>query len=143
MNLTVSFRELLNELENDFMISHQPEVVEEGQLPAILIISNDEMKRNYEQFGRSVSFDLTFSLFKEKAVNEEEGKLKDYLLGFFAGLNNHNKTVIFGFVITCRTKSSDMSIIFNDFIDHMGGREPDTIVTDQDTATIASLKDLK
>ena len=36
-----------------------------------------------------------------------------------------------------------MSIIFNDFIDHMGGREPDTIVTDQDTATIASLKDLK
>ena len=127
MNLTISFKELMKEIQNDYLISHFPEVLEEGELPTILIITNDEMKKNYEQFGKSVSFDLTFSLFKEKPVqqeiiNEERGKMpKEYLLGFFAGLNNLNKTIIFGLVITCATKMADQSQIFNEFVDHMEG----------------------
>ena len=82
------------------------------------------MKRNFERFGKCTSFDLTFSLINEKPIEikEEEVNIrKEYLLGFFAGVNNHGKIVIFACVITSGGKKEDMMVIFSIFFDHMRG----------------------
>ena len=83
-------------------------------------------------------------MFKEKPVEYIDGQrkeLKEYLLGFFTGLNNYNKVVIFACVITSKDKKEDQRDIFKAFFHHMGG-QPETLVTDQDTATIACIKDM-
>ena len=120
----IPFHTLIKELEPDYEISYHPQPLNDNPFPSILLISNDEMKRNFERFGKCTSFDLTFSLINEKPIEikEEEVNIrKEYLLGFFAGVNNHGKIVIFACVITSGGKKEDMMLIFRTFFDHMRG----------------------
>ena len=103
------------------------------------------MKKNYEMYGDAVGFDMTFSFFRNKPfeiIGSEPTTFKEYQLGFFTGVNNYNKVVIFACVITCKIKKDDIASIIMDFIQHMGGKEPKTIITDQDSTIIAAINDL-
>lgn len=115
----MSFAELIKELENDYEISYTPNPLGENPLPTALLISNEDMKKNFESYGKSIAFDLTFSLFKEKPVeyfdDGEATQFKEYYLGFFTGINNYNKVIIFACVITCKTKKEDVQVMFLDF----------------------------
>lgn len=110
------------------------------------MISNEDMKKNYEMFGDAIGFDMTFSLFSDKPfeiIGSEKINFKDYQLGFFTGVNNYNKVVIFACVIACKTKKEDIQEIIEDFIMLMGGKEPKTLITDQDSATIAAIGEME
>lgn len=139
----IPFKELVDELKNQYQISYDP--LGENSLPTVLIISNKEMKENYAKYGEAVGFDMTFSLFKEKPTEIIHGQIKtykEYQLGFFTGVNNYNKIVIFACVISCKVKKEDIMCMFMDFIHHMGGIAPKTVLTDQDSATIAAINEL-
>ena len=55
-------------LERDYDISFYPEDLSELVFPEVLFITNEQMRNNYLQYWRAVSFDLTFSLIKEQRI---------------------------------------------------------------------------
>ena len=59
------FEDLMKEIENDFDISYCPLPLGRFRYPSQLVITNNAMRAFYKKYGRLVSFDLTFNLFKE------------------------------------------------------------------------------
>ena len=103
------------------------------------------MRENYKMYGDVVGFDMTFSLLRDKPIEIFGPKtkvLKEFQLGFFTGVNNYNKVVIFACVVSCKTTKNDILEILEDFIQHMKGKEPMTLITDQDSATIAAISEM-
>ena len=103
----------MKKLENDYDIIYSPNPLGENPLPTVLIISNEEMKKNYEMYGDAVGFDMTFSFFREKPfeiIGSEPTTFKEYQIGFFTGVNNYNKVVIFACVITCKVKKMILQV---------------------------------
>ena len=136
---------MIDELQGDYYISYTPMPLRENPLPTMLLISNKKMKESYDKFGDTVGFDMTFSLFKEKPfeiLGGETTTFKDYQLGFFTGVNNYNKVIIFACVISCKVRKDDIMPILMDFIQHMDGVEPKTFITDQDSAFIGAINEL-
>ena len=64
---------LLGELEEKkYLIREFPDLYSSDRIyPDILILSNEEMKENFRKYGDCVSFDLTFSLFRDNPVHIE------------------------------------------------------------------------
>ena len=65
-----TFGEMVQSLQRSYDISFHPEDLEDVIYPEVLFITNDQMRENFNNFGESVSFDLTFSLFKEQRVTK-------------------------------------------------------------------------
>ena len=61
---TKTFEELMLEIEEDYDISYCPLPLGKFKYPSQLVITNSAMKKLYEKFGKLVSFDLTFNIFK-------------------------------------------------------------------------------
>ncbi|XP_051230127.2 protein FAR1-RELATED SEQUENCE 5-like [Lolium perenne] len=84
---------------------------------------------NYKLFGDYISFDTTFSTNK-------------YGLPFvpIVGVNNHGSTVLFA-VALLKDQTTDTFIwVLETFVQAMGGKEPKTIITDQDKAMKKAIK---
>jgi hypothetical protein len=52
----------------------------------------------YKLYGKSIGFDITYNLIREK-FKTNTGEVKKYGLGLFTGINNFNKIIIFALVI--------------------------------------------
>ena len=78
---------------------------------------------NYKLFGDYISFDTTFSTNK-------------YGLPFvpIVGVNNHGSTVLFAVALLKDQKIDTFIWVLETFVQAMGGKEPKTIITDQDKA---------
>ena len=104
------------------------------------------MRSFYKKYGRLVSFDLTFNLFKETPLEfddkDEPVSKRSYQIGFFAGQNSHCNTIIFAVAITSSTKKADYQILIDTFVNLMGS-PPETLVSDQDVALISCLETMK
>ena len=105
------------------------------------------MKNLYQKYGRCVSFDLTFSLINERPlIRDKQGKIdtkNEYLLGFFAGVNQYNKIIIFGYTVTCKHDKDSMNTIFNTFFQNQMQSWPDSFVTDEEISFKYALQDIK
>jgi hypothetical protein len=78
---------------------------------------------NYKLFGDYISFDTTFSTNK-------------YGLPFvpIVGVNNHGSTVLFAVALLKDQTTETFIWVLETFVQAMGGKEPKTIITDQDKA---------
>ncbi|KAL3818720.1 hypothetical protein ACJIZ3_004625 [Penstemon smallii] len=75
---------------------------------------------DYENFGDVISFDTTYRTNKYELVCAP-----------FVGINNHKENVMFGLAFLSNETESSFEWLFRTFLESMGGRQPETIFTDQ------------
>ncbi|KAL3846190.1 hypothetical protein ACJIZ3_003593 [Penstemon smallii] len=75
---------------------------------------------DYEHFGDVVSFDTTYKTNKYELICAP-----------FIGIDNHNQNVMFGLAFLSDETESSFEWLFRTFLESMGGKQPETIFTDQ------------
>ncbi|KAK9716464.1 hypothetical protein RND81_06G235400 [Saponaria officinalis] len=85
-------------------------------------------RRNYEVFGDALSFDPTYSTNKYSMVFTP-----------FTGVDNHKRTITFCGALIANEDFESFNWVFDKFLNAMGGKEPEYIITDQDPAIIKSV----
>ena len=97
-----NFQELMKftQKENSY-VYYEPENFESENLsfPDTLMVITPQMKEFYYRFGRTIGFDFTFSLIKERPI-PIEGRKPEYMIGVIAGLNGNRRLTIYAFVIS-------------------------------------------
>ncbi|KAK4417268.1 protein FAR1-RELATED SEQUENCE 5 [Sesamum alatum] len=99
--------------------------VDEDNLIANIVWADAQMMVDYSHFGDVVSFDTTYRKNKEGRP-----------FALFVGVNHHKKTIIFGAALLYDETVSTFIWLFDTFARAMSGKQPKTILTDQD-ATMA------
>jgi hypothetical protein len=67
-------------------------------LPNIFITASIEMRDLFKRYGKSVTFDLTYHLIKEK-IKDSHGRIRSFGFGYFGGLSASNKIICFAVAI--------------------------------------------
>lgn len=75
-------------------------------------------RADYSKFGDVVTFDTTYRT-----------NLYNLPFGLFIGVNNHFQSVVFGGVLLTTEKTEDFEWAFSKFVEIMGSKEPQTILT--------------
>ncbi|XP_074305319.1 protein FAR1-RELATED SEQUENCE 5-like [Silene latifolia] len=83
---------------------------------------------NYKNFGDAVSFDPTYSTNKYSMVFTP-----------FTGVDHHKRSVTFCGALIARKDYESFNWVFSRFLQAMGGKEPEYIITDQDPGIIKSV----
>ncbi|XP_074296996.1 protein FAR1-RELATED SEQUENCE 7-like [Silene latifolia] len=83
---------------------------------------------NYKIFGDAVSFDPTYSTNKYSMVFTP-----------FTGVDHHKRSVTFCGALIAREDYESLNWVFSRFLQAMGGKEPEYIITDQDPGIIKSV----
>ncbi|XP_074265826.1 protein FAR1-RELATED SEQUENCE 5-like [Silene latifolia] len=83
---------------------------------------------NYKIFGDAVSFDPTYSTNKYSMVFTP-----------FTGVDHHKRSVMFCGALISREDYESFNWVFSRFLQAMGGKEPEYIITDQDPGIIKSV----
>ena len=90
--------------------------------------ADGRMKLDYEHFGDVVCFDTTYKKNKEGRP-----------FALFVGVNHHKQTIIFGAALLYDETFETFMWLFDSFQKAMFGKKPQTILTDQDVATVKAL----
>ncbi|XP_074278467.1 protein FAR1-RELATED SEQUENCE 5-like [Silene latifolia] len=80
---------------------------------------------NYKNFGDAVSFDPTYSTNKYSMVFTP-----------FTGVDHHKRSVTFCGALIAREDYESFNWVFSRFLQAMGGKEPEYIITDQDVLSL-------
>ncbi|XP_074301274.1 protein FAR-RED IMPAIRED RESPONSE 1-like [Silene latifolia] len=83
---------------------------------------------NYKIFGDAVSFDPTYSTNKYSMVFTP-----------FTGVDHHKRSVTFCGALVAREDYESFNWVFSRFLQAMGGKEPEYIITDKDPGIIKSV----
>ncbi|CAM0946453.1 unnamed protein product [Alopecurus aequalis] len=94
-----------------------------------LIWTNSRSKMQYACFGDVVTFDTTFCTNIYKMP-----------FGLFVGVNNHFQSAIFGGVLMRDETHASFVWVFKEFLTLMGGKQPQTVLTDQCIAMATALE---
>ncbi|XP_074265595.1 protein FAR-RED IMPAIRED RESPONSE 1-like [Silene latifolia] len=92
------------------------------------IWADDTARDNYKIFGDAVSFDPTYSTNKYSMVFTP-----------FTGVDHHKRSVTFCGALIAREDYESFNWVFSRFLQAMGGKEPEYIITDQDPGIIKSV----
>ncbi|XP_012853618.1 PREDICTED: protein FAR1-RELATED SEQUENCE 5-like [Erythranthe guttata] len=84
---------------------------------------------DYEDFGDFVSFDTTYKTNKYNLICAP-----------FTGINHHKNNVMFGLAFMSHETESSFQWLFNTFLESMGGKQPETIFTNQCQAMINAIE---
>jgi hypothetical protein len=84
------------------------------------------MRRNYQRYGDLLSFDLTYNLIKNMTIDGRK-----YGLGVFCVTDTNIRVLIAGISMMCDERTEDMYKMFDFFFRLHDGRQPQTIITDQ------------
>ncbi|XP_074277140.1 protein FAR-RED IMPAIRED RESPONSE 1-like [Silene latifolia] len=85
-------------------------------------------RENYKISGDAVSFDPTYSSNKYSMVFTP-----------FTGVDHHKRSVTFCGALIAREDYESFNWVFSRFLQAMGGKEPEYIITDQDPGIIKSV----
>ncbi|KAK4426730.1 protein FAR1-RELATED SEQUENCE 5 [Sesamum alatum] len=102
--------------------------VDEDDLITNIIWVDAQMMVDYSHFGDVVSFDTTYRKNKEGRP-----------FALFVGVNHHKQTIVFGAALLYDETASTFTWLFDTFARAMSGKQPKTILTDQDAAMAKAL----
>ncbi|XP_010243044.1 PREDICTED: protein FAR1-RELATED SEQUENCE 5-like [Nelumbo nucifera] len=97
--------------------------LDQAELVTNLFWADAQMIVDYAHFGDVVSFDTTYRIHKENRP-----------LAVFEGVNNYMQTIIFGAALLYDETTASFEWLFEVFLKTMGGKQPQTILTDDDAA---------
>ncbi|KAK9666068.1 hypothetical protein RND81_14G157900 [Saponaria officinalis] len=115
----------LADTREDFYFDYE---VDADNSVARAVWADGAARRNYAVFGDAVSFDSTYSTNKYSMVFTP-----------FTGVDNHRRSVTFCGALLFRENGESFTWLFRRFLEAMGGKEPQYIITDQDPGIIASV----
>ncbi|RLM58665.1 hypothetical protein C2845_PM18G04040 [Panicum miliaceum] len=88
-------------------------------------------KMEYAVFGDAVTFDTTYKT-----------NLYNMPFGLFVGVNNHFQSTVFGAVLLTTETIDNFIWASQTFISFMGGKEPQTTLTDQCASTAGDIRNI-
>ncbi|KAM0841048.1 hypothetical protein ACQ4PT_059269 [Festuca glaucescens] len=95
------------------------------------VATNESCKWSlYQHFGDVITFDTTY-----------ETNIYKMPFGMFVGVNNHFQSVIFAGVLLTNETAANFKWAFEEFVAMMGGKAPQTILTDQSLAMTIAIKE--
>ncbi|KAH6781880.1 hypothetical protein C2S52_001302 [Perilla frutescens var. hirtella] len=103
--------------------------VDGGGLITNIIWVDGRMMVDYADFGDVVSFDTTYKKNKEGRP-----------FALFVGVNHHKQTIVFGAALLYDETAETFMWLFDTFAEAMNGKQPKTILTDQDVAMAKALE---
>ncbi|PIN12418.1 hypothetical protein CDL12_14969 [Handroanthus impetiginosus] len=102
--------------------------IDEDDLIANILWVDAQMMADYAHFGDVVCFDTTYRKNKEGRP-----------FALFDGVNHHKQTIVFGAALIYDETTSTFIWLFDTFARAMSGKQPQTILTDQDAAMAKAL----
>ncbi|XP_073049039.1 protein FAR1-RELATED SEQUENCE 5-like [Primulina eburnea] len=84
---------------------------------------------DYEYFGDVLSFDTTYRTNKYNLI-----------CALFVGINHHMDNVMFGLAFMSDETETSFQWLFKSFLESMGGKQPETIFTDQCQAMMNAIE---
>lgn len=87
------------------------------------------MITDYATFSDVVCFDTTYRKL-------DDGRP----FGLIVGVNNHKKTIVFGASLLYDETAESFAWLFKTFLNVMSGKQPQTILTDEDAAMAKAIK---
>ncbi|XP_074299285.1 protein FAR1-RELATED SEQUENCE 5-like [Silene latifolia] len=108
----------LSESQDGFYFAYD---VDEDNCLARIFWADTHARMNYYMFGDTITFDPTYGTNK-------------YHMAFtpFTGVDNHKKSVTFAATLVDHENDGPFISVFKKFLDCLGNKEPQCILTDQD-----------
>ncbi|XP_074300111.1 protein FAR1-RELATED SEQUENCE 5-like [Silene latifolia] len=119
-DMILDYLKALSESQDGFYYAYQ---VDEDNCLAKIFWADAQARMNYSLFGDTITFDPTYGTNKYHMVFTP-----------FTGVDNHKKSVTFAAALVDHENDGSFIWVFKKFLDCMGNKEPQCIITDQDPA---------
>ncbi|XP_073359443.1 protein FAR1-RELATED SEQUENCE 5-like [Aegilops tauschii subsp. strangulata] len=106
----------------DPQFTYRVQADKEGRISNLMWATGNS-RLQYNFFGDVITFDTTYRT-----------NLYDMPFGLFVGVNNHFQSIILAGVLVRHETEETFEWVFSEFVRIMGGRPPQTILTDQNRA---------
>ncbi|XP_074294079.1 protein FAR1-RELATED SEQUENCE 5-like [Silene latifolia] len=119
-DMILDYLKALSESQDGFYYAYQ---VDEDNCLAKIFWADAQARMNYSLFGDTITFDSTYGTNK-------------YHMAFtpFTVVDNHKKSATFAAALVDHENDGSFIWVFKKFLDCMGNKEPQCILTDQDPA---------
>ncbi|XP_074296968.1 protein FAR1-RELATED SEQUENCE 9-like [Silene latifolia] len=127
-DMILDYLKAFSESQDGFYYAYQ---VDEDNCLARIFWEDAQARMNYSLFWDTITFDPTYGTNK-------------YHMAFtpFTGVHNHKKSVTFAAALVDHENDGSFIWVFKKFLDCMGNKEPQCILTDQDPAIKLGMRSL-